>query len=166
MLTLIISVSHAATDEYSENIRTLEALLGDGEKPTRLYRGRSQPDVDLSQILVLPGLSITAVDGRRVRAKIKWVKPANGWFGYRAYNQRPGTYEVEVTSWRRHKTGNVLRAIGLKLEKHVAYTLQVVLEPGQQYVLSPIWNDGEVGTISPSQVCLQGQLDNARYCAL
>ena len=156
MLTLVVGVSHAATEDYSEHLETWERLFGDGKKITKMYSGKKQSEAGLSQILVLPGLSIKAVDGNRVKSK--------RGVGYSAYNQLPGTYEFEVTSWKRDRR---LHYIGLHgNDKHAAYTLQVVLEAGQKYVLSPIWNDGELGIIAPSQVCLQGQSDSASYCAL
>ncbi len=139
-----------------------ESLFGDGKKTTKMYAGKSQPDAGLSQILVLPGLSITAVDGDSVKSKRTRL-------GFRAYKQLPGTYVFEVTSWKRQVAGwpsahkLIMKQKG---EDHATYTLQAVLEAGQKYVLSPIWNDGEVGIIAPSQVCLQGQPDSARYCAL
>ncbi len=156
-LTLIGGVSHAGPEAYTGNVRYLEILFGDGKRTTKLYAGKRQPDAGLAQILVLSGISITTVDGRRVKSK-------KGWLGYKAYKQMPGTYEFEVTSWKR-RGPNWVDIMGPKLDKHAAYPLQVVLEAGQKYVLSPIWNDGEMGIISPSQVCLQGQSDNARYCA-
>ena len=157
VLTLVVGVSHATTDEYSEQLETLERLIGDGKKITKMYSGKKQSEAELSQILVLPGLSITAVDGDRVKSK-------KGGYGYSAYKQLPGTYKFEVTSWKRDRR---LHYVGLYgNDKHAAYALQVVLEAGQKYVLSPIWNDGELGIIAPSQVCLQGQSDSARYCAL
>ena len=63
MLTLVIGVSHSATEDYSEHLETLERLIGDGKKITKMYSGKKQSEAGLSQILVLPGLSITAVDG-------------------------------------------------------------------------------------------------------
>ena len=159
-LTLIVGVCHAATEEYAENLRTWEVLFGDGKRIKKLYSGKRQPDAGLAQILVLPGLTITAVDGHSVRSK--W-----GWLGYKAYKQLPGPYEFEVTSWKRRSSGHYIgKNYGVKSDKQAAYALQVVLKPGQKYVLSPIWNDGEMGILSPSQVCLQGHSDNARYCAL
>jgi len=131
------------------------SLFGDGKGTTKLYAGKSQPDAGLSQILVLPGLSITAIDGNSVKSK-------HGWIGYSAYKQLPGTYEFEVTSWKRRLKDHYIK----QRDKHAAYALQVVLEAGQKYELSPIWNDSEVGIILPSQVCLEGQSDVARVCAL
>ncbi len=165
MLTLVIDVSHAATEEYSEHLETWERLFGDGKKITKLYTGKKQSEAGLSQILVLPGLSITAVNGAK-------VKPKTGYwlFGHTAYNQMPGTYEVQVTSLKRRKSKwpnkHDLGMSASPPEKHATYTLKVVLEAGQKYIMSPIWNDGEMGIISPSQVCLQGHSDNTRYCAL
>ena len=130
-------------------------LFGDGKRTNKLYAGKSQPDAGLSQILVFPELSITAIDGNRVKSK-------PGWFGYSAYKQLPGTYEFEVTSWKSRRKHHYIT----QRDKHAAYVLQVVLEAGQKYVLSPIWNDSEVGIISPSQVCFQGQSDDAGVCAL
>lgn len=161
VLTFFIGVSHAATEEYSANLKRLEIFFGDGKQTAKLYSGKRQPDAGLAQILVLSELSITAVDGRKVRSK-------RGWLGYRAYKQLPGTFEFEVTSWKRGKSGWPSgRALGIngKSEEHATYTLKAVLEAGQKYVLSPIWNDGEMGIIAPSQVCLQGPWDNAHYCA-
>ncbi len=143
-------------EEYSANLRTLEEFFGDGKRTAKLYAGKKQPDAGLAQILVLSELRITAVDGRKVKSK-----PPR--FGYRAYKQLPGTYEFEVTSWKKLNRKQGTRS---KFDKHAAYALQITLEAGQKYVLSPIWNDGEMGIIAPSQVCLQGQSDNARYCAL
>lgn len=167
VLALIVGVSHSAPGEYSEHLGTLERLFGDGKKITKLYSGKKQPEAGLSQILALPGLSITAVDGAK-------VKPKTGYwlFGHSAYNQLPGTYKFRVTSLKRRKTAGWpnKHELGVSpskpLEKHVTYEHKVVLEAGQKYIMSPIWNDGEMGIISPSQVCLQGPSDNARYCAL
>jgi hypothetical protein len=162
MLTLVVGAPHAAAEEYAEDLRTWEILFGDGKRITKLYSGKRQPDAGLAQILVHSGISISAVDGRKVKSK-------SDWSGYSAYKQLPGTYEFEVTSWKR-RVGGFLLAHTLimyrKGEDHATYTLKAVLEAGQMYVLSPIWNDGEMGIIAPSQVCLQGQSDNARYCAL
>ncbi len=158
-LTLIVGVCHADSEEYLANLETLEAIFGDGKKINKLYSGKRQPDAELAQIWVRSGLTITAVDDRSV--KTTFLKD-----GYKAYEQLPGTYVFEVTSW---KSQNVDRYIGEewgKLDKQAAYALEVVLEAGQRYVVSPIWNDGEMRIISPSQVCLQGQSDSARYCAL
>ena len=164
-LASIISVSHAATEEYSAKLIILETFFGDGneKRNKKLYSGKRQPDAGLAQILVLPGISITAVDDRRVRSW-KWIRHG----GYRGYKQLPGTYEFEVTSWKRKISGthkNTLGTMG-KTKKDTTYTLKAVLEAGQKYVLSPIWNDGEMGIIAPSQVCLQGPSDSERYCAL
>ena len=164
-LTFVVGVSHAATEEYSEHLGTWERLFGDGKKITKLYSGKKQSEAGLSHILVLPGLSITNVDGAK-------VKPKGGmWlFGHSAYNQLPGTYEIRVTSFKKRKSKwPNKRQLGVSAfgpEKHVTYTLNAVLEAGQTYIMSPIWNDGEMGIISPSQVCLQGNSDHARYCAL
>jgi len=166
VLVLIVGVSHAATDKYSTSVKILEILFGEGDegRNKKLYSGKRQPDAELAHILALPGLTITAVDGHRVKPKIAWLSIGSGWSGYTAYKQLPGIYEFEVTSWKRRI---IRHNIGIGRDaKHAAYALRVVLEAGQKYVLSPIWNDGEVGIIAPSQVCLQGQLDNARYCAL
>ena len=167
VLALIVGVSHAATEEYSEHLGTWERLFGDGKKITKLYSGKKKSEAGLSQILVLPGLSITAVDGAK-------VKPKTGYwlFGHSAYHQLPGTYEFRVTSLKRRKSGGwpnrheLAVSPSKPLEKHATYELNVVLEAGQKYIMSPIWNDGEMGIISPSQVCLQGPSDNARYGAL
>ena len=159
LLTLTVSVSDAATEEYSANIHRLEILFGDGKQITKLYSGKRQPDAKLAQIIVLSGLTISAVDGNRVKSK-------HHLLGYRAYKQLPGTYKYEVMSWQRRKTGHYVGRGWGKLDEQAAYALQVDLEAGQKYVLSPIWNDGEMGIIAPSQVCLQGQSDNARYCAV
>ncbi len=162
VLTLFVGVSHAATEKYSANLRTLEIFFGDGKHTAKLYTGKRQPDAGLAQILVLSGLSITAVDGRSVKSK-------RNYLGYRAYKQLPGTFEFEVTSWKSGKPGGPSGrrlSINGKSEEHANYTLKAVLEAGQKYVLSPIWNDGEMGIIAPSQVCLQGPSDNAHYCAL
>ena len=114
MLTLVIGVSHSATEDYSEHLETLERLIGDGKKITKMYSGKKQSEAGLSQILVLPGLSITAVDGDRVKSK-------KGGYGYSAYKQLPGTYEFEVTSWKRDRR---LHYIGLYgNDKHAAYAL-------------------------------------------
>lgn len=158
---IVVSVSHAATDEYSANLKTFEMFFGDGKRTTKLYAGKTQPDTGLAQILVLPGLSITGIDGNSVKSK-------EGWFGYSAYKQLSGTYEFEVTSWKRRRKGHRINwhRWDRQRDKHAAYVLQVVLEAGQKYVLSPTWNDGEVRIISPSQVCLQGQSDDARVCVL
>ncbi len=157
-LTLIVGASDAVTEEYSANARILEGLFGDGKRTTKLYAGKSQPDAGLAQILVLSGLTITAVDGHSVRSK-------HHMLGYRAYKQLPGTYEFEVTSWKRRSSSYYIGKGG-KLDRQAAYALKIILEAGQKYVLSPIWNDGEMGVLSPSQVCLQGESDSARYCAL
>jgi hypothetical protein len=167
VLVLSVGVSHAATDKYSTSLKILEILFGEGDegRNKKLYSGKRQPDAGLAQILALPGLSITAVDGHRVKPKLNWISVGSGWSGYTAYKQLPGTYEFEVTSWKRKKNrGEIGSAV--KLDKHATYALRGVLEAGQKYVLSPIWNDGEVGIIAPSQVCLQGESDDARYCAL
>ncbi len=142
--------------------------FGDGKGTTKLYAGKSQPDAGLSQVLVLPGLSITAIDGNSV--KLSFLSKHRR-IGYSAYKQLPGTYEFEVTSWKRRLKDHYIRHIPRRdrpkqRDKHAAYALQVVLEAGQKYELSPIWNDSEVGIISPSQVCLEGQSDVARLCAL
>ena len=167
VLVLSVGVSHAATDKYSTSLKILEILFGEGDegRNKKLYSGKRQPDAGLAQILALPGLTITAVDGHRVKPKIAWRSVGSGWSGYTAYKQLPGTYEFEVTSWKRSNNRHVIGS-AVKLDRHVSYTLRGVLEAGQKYVLSPIWNDGEVGIIAPGQVCLQGLLDSARYCAL
>ena len=167
VLALIVDVSHSATEEYSEHLETWERLFGDGKKITKLYSGKKQSEEGLSQILVLPGLSITSVSGAK-------VKPRTGYwlFGHTAYHQLPGSYEFRVTSLKRRKTAGWpnKHELGVSpskpLEKHASYELNVVLEAGQKYIMSPIWNDGEMGIISPSQVCLHGPSDNVRYCAL
>ncbi len=162
VLTLFVSLSHATSEEYSAYSRTLEELFGDGKRITKLYAGRKQPDSGLAQILVLYGLSITAVDGDSVKSK-------RDFLGYKAYEQLPGTYEFEVTSWKRRSRKHLLGSHSYhrgQRDKQAAYVLQAVLELGQKYVLSPIWNDGELGAIAPSKVCVQGQSDDARYCAL
>lgn len=145
-------------EEYSANLRTLEAIFADEMRTKKLYSGKRQPDAGLAQIFALSGLTISAVDGRKAKSK-------QDQFGYRAYKQLPGTYEFEVMSWKRRSKGHYIGKDGW-MDKHAAYTLQVVLEAGQEYILSPIWNDGEMGIIAPSQVCLQGESDDARYCAL
>lgn len=161
ILSFIVSVSQAANEEYSANVKSLEIFFGDGKRIVKLYSGKRQPDARLAQILVLSGLSITSVDDRRVKSK-------RGYFGYRAYAHLPGTYEFEVTSWKRRRDrDHTIGRISTKTNfvEHATYTLQVVLEPGLKYVLSPIWNDDEIAMISPRQVCLQGQSEDARYCA-
>lgn len=145
-------------EEYSATLRTLEELFENGMRLNKLYAGKKKPDAALAQVFALSGLTISAVNGRRAKSKLDQ-------FGYREYKQLPGTYEFEVTSWKRRSKGHYIGKDGA-LDKHAAYTLQVVLEAGQKYILSPIWNDGEMGIIAPSQVCLQGELDDARYCAL
>ena len=167
VLTIFAGVSHAAADQYSTSLKILEILFGERDegRNKQLYSGKRQPDTGLARILALPGLTITAVDGHRVKPKVAWLSIGSGWSGYTAYKQLPGTYEFEVTSWKRKKSRDQIGS-AVKLDKHASFALRGVLEAGQKYVLSPIWNDGEVGIIAPSQVCLQGQLDNARYCAL
>ncbi len=160
-LTLIVGMSHAANEEYSANVKSLEIFFGDGKRVVKLYSGKRKPNAGLAQILVLSGLSITSVDDRRVKSKRSYV-------GYRAYAHLPGTYELEVTSWKRKRNrdytiGSISHSTNFT--EHATYTLQVVLEPGLKYVLSPIWNDDEMAMISPRQVCLQGQSEDARYCA-
>ena len=162
ILSFIASVSHAANEEYSANIKSLERFFGDGKRVVKLYSGKRKPNAGLAQILVLSGLSITRVDDRRVKSK-------RSYFGYRAYAHLPGIYELEVTSWKRKRNreytiGSISNSTNFT--EHATYTLQVVLEPGLKYVLSPIWNDDEMAMISPRQVCLQGQSEDARYCAV
>ncbi len=145
-------------EEYSANLRTLEEIFADEMRTNKLYSGKRQADAGLAQIFALSGLTISAVDGRKAKSKLDQ-------FGYRAYKQLPGTYQFEVTSWKRRSRDHYIGKDGA-VDKHAAYALQVVLEAGQKYVLSPIWNDGEMGAIAPSQVCLKGESDNSRYCAL
>ncbi len=144
-------------EEYLATLRAVGELFVDGMRKNKLYAGKRQPDAGLARIFALSGLTITLVDGRKARSKLDQ-------FGYREYKQLPGTYEFEVTSWKRRSRDHYKGKDGA-MDKHAAYVLQVVLEAGQKYVLSPSWNDGDMGMIAPSQVCLQGESNNSRYCA-
>ena len=158
VLTFFIGVSHAATEEYLANLRTIEEIFADGMRTNKLYAGKKQPEAGVAEIFALSGLTISVVDGRKVRSKLDQ-------FGYRAYQQLPGTYEIEVTSWKKRSRDHYKGKDGA-MDKHVAYALQVDLEAGQKYFLSPNWNDGEMGIVAPSQVCIQGESVTARYCAV